>query len=133
VSRTVRVLVVEDEPMIALMIEDAIAALGCEMVGPISSLDEALEAAGREDFDCALLDVNIRGGHVFPVADLLLARGTPFLLSTGYSRSYLPDPLSAAPMLAKPYTSEQLETGIDTLCRRVRDAAAPRTDVVDLQ
>jgi DNA-binding response OmpR family regulator len=123
VSRTVRVLVVEDEPMIALMIEDAIAALGCEMVGPISSLDEAMEAARREDFDCALLDVNIRGGHVFPVTDLLLARGTPFLLSTGYAQSYLPDPLAAAPMLAKPYTSEQLETGIGSLCRRVRDAA----------
>jgi len=79
-----RILVVEDEMLIAVTIEDALMELGCEIVGPVASLDAALDLAGREMLDGAILDVTIRGGTVFPVAEKLLARRIPFVLASGY-------------------------------------------------
>ncbi len=118
-TRTFRVLVVEDEPLIAMVVEDALEALGCEIVGPIAQLDEALDAAGRGNFDCAILDVNIRGGLTYPVATLLVERGYPILLATGYRSGSLPENLSQEGCLAKPYSSTQLEREIRQLCDRV--------------
>ena len=70
-----RILVVEDEMLIAMLIEETLQELGCVVVGPVARLDTALQLASEEALDAAMLDVTIRGGHVYPVAERLLARG----------------------------------------------------------
>jgi CheY-like chemotaxis protein len=79
-------MVVEDEAMIAMIIEDYLTDLGCEVVGPFASVAPALSYLNgpAADVDAALLDVNLGGERVFPVADALRARGTPFAFATGY-------------------------------------------------
>lgn len=114
-----RVFVVEDEPLIAMVIEDAVEALGCEMVRPFAQVDEALAGASSEQFDCAILDVNIRDGLSYPVATYLLDRGYPILLATGYRSISLPEKLTQEQCLAKPYSSSQLEHELRRLCDRV--------------
>lgn len=101
--RDLRVLVVEDEALIAMLLEDALADLNYEMVALASSLDEALDKAGSMEFDIAILDVNLNGLSVFPVAELLLRRQIPFVFSTGYGASGVPEEFRAAPVLAKPF------------------------------
>jgi len=104
-----RIFVVEDEGLIALMIEDMLEDLGCEVAGSVSSVSQALGwlAEGGE-FDGALLDVNLGGEHVFPIAEALAARGSPFAFTTGYGE--IPDPrFAAAPILGKPIRREALE------------------------
>ncbi|WP_345864305.1 response regulator [Sphingomonas qilianensis] len=112
-------LVVEDEPLIAMIIEDAVEALGCEMVGPFADLGSAFEGATSQVFDCAILDVNIRGGLSYPVATYLIDHGYPILLATGYQGSSLPELLAVQQCLAKPYSSAQLEHALRRLCDRV--------------
>ena len=73
-----RVLVVEDEMMVSMLIEDMLSDLGCTVVGPASRLDEAIELANRAELDCAVLDVNLGGQPIFPLADLLREKGAPF-------------------------------------------------------
>ena len=111
-----RVLVVEDEPLIGMVIEDAVEDLGHEVVGPTGKLDEALELATHEPLDFAILDINIRGGNSYPVADMLLQRGLPMLLTTGYSPGNLPERLHEQRRLRKPFTAEQLEAEIRLMC-----------------
>ena len=118
-AHPLRVLVIEDEPLIAIVVEDALEALGCEIVGPIAQLDEAMTAADRGDFDCAILDLNIRGGLSYPVAHLLIERGCPILLATGYRNGSLPASLIQEACIAKPYSSAQLEVEIQRLRDRV--------------
>jgi len=118
-----RVLVVEDEPLIAFDIEHMLEALGCDVLGPVARLADALDLAATERFDCAILDVNVRGGRITPVVEMLLVRGVPLLLSTGYSQYALPASLASQALLAKPYTSEQLEHGLRILCSRVTACA----------
>jgi CheY-like chemotaxis protein len=116
---TFRVLVVEDETIISMEIEDTIEMLGYEMVGPVSQLDEALSLATNGDFDCAILDVNIRGGNTYAVADLLMKRGCPFLLTTGYGDWSLPKHLVGQKRLTKPYSARELEKHLQTLENQV--------------
>lgn len=111
-----RVLVVEDEPLIGMVIENVVEELGHEVVGPIGKLDEALELATHEPLDFAILDINIRGGHSYPVADMLMQRGLPMLLTTGYSPGIIPDRLQEQRRLRKPFTAEQLEAEIRLMC-----------------
>ena len=113
-----RVLVVEDESLVGMEIEDLIEELGHQVVGPIAELQEALEVAANEALCCAILDINIRGGHSYPVADILLERGLPVLLMSGYERQTLPQRLHKEALLAKPFTAEQLNTAIRDLCAR---------------
>lgn len=114
-----RVLIVEDEPMIAMVVEDSIEMLGFQVVGPTAQLEEALALATAGDFDCAILDVNIRGGNSYDVADLLLARGCPFVLATGYSDWSIPQHLVGEKRLTKPYSSRQLEDELRLMHERV--------------
>jgi DNA-binding response OmpR family regulator len=116
---TFRVLVVEDETMISMVIEDTIETLGYQMVGPVAQLDEALSLAINGTFDCAILDVNIRGGDTYAVADILLKRGCPFLLATGYSGSSFPKHLSGQKRLPKPYSMRELEKHLQALAEQV--------------
>ena len=103
-----RVLVVEDETMIAMLVEDMLADLGCAVVGPAHALDAALALAGCEAIDAALLDVNLCGQPVFPVADALRAKGVPMIFATGYGESGLREIDAGAPVLQKPFRAADL-------------------------
>lgn len=111
-----RILVVEDEMLIALMIEETLQGLGCVVVGPVGKLDAAQRLAGAEALDAAVLDVTIRGGHVYPVAERLLARGIPFVLASGYGEWALPEHLRGRPRLTKPFTPRELGEQARALC-----------------
>lgn len=111
-----RVLVVEDEMLIAMSIEETLQGLGCVVVGPVGKLDDALRLAGGEALDAAVLDVTIRGGKVYPVAERLLARGVPFVLASGYGEWALPENLRDRPRLTKPFTPKELGEQARLLC-----------------
>jgi DNA-binding response OmpR family regulator len=104
-----RILVVEDEMLIAIMIEDAVQDSGGKIVGPAATLENALKLAEEEEFDAAILDVTIRGGKVYPVAELLLKRGIPFAFASGYGDWALPEELRDKPRLTKPFTAAALD------------------------
>jgi CheY-like chemotaxis protein len=104
-----RVLVVEDEMMIAMLVEDMLAELGCRVVGPAHALDDALVLARSEHgIDAALLDVNLAGQPVFAVADALREKGVPAVFSTGYGDAGLRDVDRGAPVLQKPFRAGDL-------------------------
>lgn len=104
----VRVLLVEDEPIIAMTAEDMLEELGCTAVATASTLAEALEAVERVDFDIVLLDINLNGIESHPVADRLREAGRPFVVTTGYGS----DAAQGAPVVAKPYRLRDLETAM---------------------
>jgi CheY-like chemotaxis protein len=103
-----RVLVVEDEMMVSMLIEDMLSELGCEIVGPASRLDEAMELAKTAEIDCAVLDVNLGGQPIFPLADLLRERGAPFAFATGYGDAGLREADRGSPVLQKPFRESDL-------------------------
>ena len=103
-----RVLVVEDEMMVSMLIEDMLTDLGCTIVGPASRLDEALQLAGEVELDCAVLDVNLGGQPIFPLADLLREKGAPFAFATGYGDAGLRDVDKGSPVLQKPFRESDL-------------------------
>lgn len=105
----VRVLVVEDEGAIAMMIEEMLEELGCEVVASVARLVTALEIASSAEVDLAILDVNLAGELIFPVADILRDRGIPFLFSTGYGASGLPSEFAQHPVLHKPFSQSDLQ------------------------
>lgn len=98
-----RVLIVEDELLVAMLVEDMLADVGCVVVGPFARLPAALAAARVENVDVALLDVNIAGEMVFPVAHALEERGIPFLFVTGYGQAALPPDRPHWRACAKPF------------------------------
>lgn len=108
VSERLSLLVVEDEVLIALALEDVLVSAGYRVLGPARTLAEALEAVNGGSFDLALLDINLGGDKVFPLADLLAARGRPFVFLTGASGAEVPVHLSDRPLLVKPFTPENL-------------------------
>jgi two-component SAPR family response regulator len=116
-----RVLIVEDEMLIAMTVEDVLQALGCEVVGPVATVEKALKLAQNDMFDAALLDITIRGGKVYPVAEALLARGIPFAFASGYGDWALPEALRDQPRLMKPFTDAQLEEQIISLCNAAKN------------
>lgn len=96
--------------MVAMIIEDTLSDLGCEVVGPMSSIDRALVAARTtERIDGAFLDVNLRGELVYPVAEALTARGIPFAFVTGYGEKGIDARYRSAPVLTKPFLPETVE------------------------
>ncbi|ARP90710.1 hypothetical protein CAL14_10730 [Bordetella genomosp. 9] len=111
-SLDLRVFVVEDDATVALLIEDMLDELGCRVVASIARLSRAFEAADAHDFDVAILDVNVGGEQVFPFAEHLRERGKPFVFSTGYGRAGIPAPLASRPVLAKPFSIEDLARAI---------------------
>jgi DNA-binding response OmpR family regulator len=98
---------VEDEPMIAFALEDMVIEMGYSVVGPAFRLAEALDLAGSERFEAAVLDVNLNEQRSFPVADLLRERGIPFLFATGYAEGGV-GWTGEATVIAKPYSRDQL-------------------------
>jgi DNA-binding response OmpR family regulator len=105
-----RILLVEDELLVAMLLESILEDENCTTVGPYSDLGSALDAAHRETVDAALLDVNLAGKMVFPVAEVLASRGIPFLLLSGYGTKALPPERSHWPVCGKPFQAEELLT-----------------------
>ena len=104
-----RVLLVEDENLVALLLEDMLAELGHTVIGPVARLNKALEMAQQEAFDVAILDININGGDTYPVADALASRDIPFVFSTGYGKNSLRPPYNDCPTLQKPFRQDDLK------------------------
>ena len=100
-----RVLIVEDESLVAMLLETILEDMGCTPVGPAANIDEGLKlATDGERLDGALLDVNVAGRQVFPVAEALKERGIPFVFSTGYGEGGLPDEWRGQRTIQKPFT-----------------------------
>ena len=114
-----RVLVVEDEMMVSMLIEDMLEDLGCKVVGPASRLEEAIELANSVELDCAVLDVNLGGQPIFPLADLLREQGAPFAFATGYGDARLRDADKGSPVLQKPFREGDLARILGELLPRV--------------
>jgi CheY-like chemotaxis protein len=104
----VRVLIVEDEMFISMLLEDLLSELGYEPAGPVARLEEALTAARGETFDVALLDVNLNGKATYAVADIFAERGIPFIFSTGYGAGGIPEAYRQRPVLTKPFRRADL-------------------------
>ncbi len=103
-----RILLVEDELLISCLLEDMLEDLGCTLVGPASRVDQALRLVTGEAIDAVILDVSLDQQLSYPVADALVARGIPFLFSTGYDRDRLRDGYRSFAMLQKPFHPSEL-------------------------
>jgi DNA-binding NtrC family response regulator len=108
VTSTRSILIVEDEPLIAMMLEDFILSLGHEVRGPCESVEEALAAIKGDGFDIAILDVNLKGESVWPVATALRELGIPFVLATGGHVEPPPAEFRDVAMIEKPYTLDRV-------------------------
>ena len=117
------ILVVEDEAMIGMMLEDFLDALGYRLHGVAGSIEEASAFARAGGFDAAILDCNLRGEKVWPVAEILTEQGIPFVFATGGSADDVPTSLSDRPALAKPFTLGSVER---VLGRLLADTANPQ-------
>ena len=115
--RSPRVLVVEDQMLVALEIVSLLEDLGCEPVGPVGHVQTAMLAVTKEPLDAALLDVDLDGESVEPIADFLSRRGIPFALVTGYARDRLPARLRDCPYVAKPFTFADVRAAVLVLFR----------------
>ncbi len=111
-----RILVVEDEALIAAMVEDMLKDLGAVVVGPASTIEKGLALAGSEAIDVALLDVNVRDQRIDPVADVLRGRGIPMLFATGYGSNIFADKRTCS-WIDKPYTQETLASALAKVLR----------------
>jgi DNA-binding NtrC family response regulator len=107
-----RLLIVEDEYLIRLLLEDMLVELGYTIVTVASSLDEGKKAAQTAEIDLAILDVNIDGQQVFPIADILRGRKLPFIFITGYGARGLPEAYRDTPTLQKPFQMQDLEATV---------------------
>jgi len=104
-----RVLVVEDEAAISLLLEDMLLDFGCEVVGPAARLAAALDAVRTQTLDLAILDVNVAGEPIYPVAEALAQKGIPFVFSTGYGSAGIKDAYRDRPVLQKPFAQHDLK------------------------
>ncbi len=103
-----RVLIVEDEYLVAQLIEEFLEDCGCSVIGPCGSVASALVAVETDTFDLAVLDVNLRGEKVYPVAELLAERHIPFLFLSGYGEEAVPPDHSDWKVCSKPFRSKEL-------------------------
>lgn len=111
-----RVLVVEDEALVAMLVEDALLDAGASVIGPAATVAEALALLEQESPEAAVLDLNLAGETSTPVADALAARGVPFVVATGYGAEGLPPGHASVPVLAKPYDPDELTAALSRLC-----------------
>jgi DNA-binding response OmpR family regulator len=112
-AKGLRVFVVEDEPMIRMLIVDMLEELGCRVAAEGGDVEEAAELAQSTDFDLAILDVNLKGKLITPVAELIRARGRPIIFATGYGSEGVPEEFRDLPALQKPFQLETLAALID--------------------
>jgi DNA-binding response OmpR family regulator len=114
-----RVLVVEDEPLVSMLVEDELRDAGAEVMGPVPSVGDALRlieaAAADGGLSAAVLDINLDGQRVGPVADRLAALGVPFLFATGYGENCDTGGHGTAPVMSKPFPPERLVAAVEAL------------------
>jgi DNA-binding NtrC family response regulator len=113
-ARKCRVLIVEDEAAISILMEDMLVDLGVEIGGSASRLDPALQLAREADLDAAIVDINIGGVQSYPVADLLRSRGIPVIFATGYGSSVLPERFKSCRILNKPFDQHRFSEALHT-------------------
>jgi CheY-like chemotaxis protein len=107
-----KVLVVEDEMMIAMLIEDMLDEFGCRLVGPATSVPRALELIAKEQVEVAVLDLNLDGKDTYAIADALCQKGVPFIFATGYGLTGVRGEYENRPVLQKPFQARELETAL---------------------
>lgn len=108
-----RVLIVEDESLVAMLLETILEDMDCLPVGPAANVDDGeILARDTADLDAALLDVNVAGRQVFPVAEVLKARGVPFVFSTGYGEGGLPEEWRGQATIQKPFTEAAIRDAL---------------------
>ena len=107
------ILIVEDEPLIAMMLEDFLESLGHNVAGSCDNVAEAMAAVERGGFDVAILDVNLKGETVWPVATRLRAGGVPFVIASGGHVDPPPAEFASVPLIEKPYTVDRVTPAID--------------------
>jgi DNA-binding response OmpR family regulator len=107
-----RILVIEDESMVSMLIEDTLVDMGCVVVALASRFDDGLAKAQTLAFDAAILDVNLAGERSFGIAEALRIRKVPFIFATGYGMTSIPEPLRNAPILQKPFSPAELERAL---------------------
>jgi CheY-like chemotaxis protein len=112
------VLIVEDESLISMMLEDFLESLGHKVAGTCETVSDALERVEQGGFDVAIIDVNLNGERVWPVADRLAARGIPYVLATGGHIEPPPAAHAGAPVLSKPFTLDAIEPVLAEACGR---------------
>jgi CheY-like chemotaxis protein len=112
-----RVLVVEDEMMIRMLLEGMLEDLGHSVAAEAGTIDEALALAKKADFDIALLDVNLNGKPITPVVQILVNRSLPFIFASGYGQRGVPDAYRGSPTLQKPFQVEALAEAIKAASR----------------
>lgn len=110
------ILVVEDEALVAMLLEDALADAGCRILGPAPSVEQALALLKHDRPDAAVIDLNLGGETSAPIADVLAALGIPFLVATGYGAEGLPPGHESAMVLTKPYDPTELIESLSILC-----------------
>lgn len=112
-----RILVVEDEPLISMMAEDMLEEMGCVVAGTARDTRGTLSLAQSQLPDCVLLDVHLADGDSYGLADALLSEGIPVIFSTGDTRADMPRSYDGHPCLSKPFTFEQLRSGLERALR----------------
>ena len=115
-----RILVVEDELMIRMLLQDMLADLGHTLAGEAGRIDEAIALAKQSEFDIAILDVNLNGQPISPVVEVLVERGLPFVFATGYGQRGVPEPYRQTPTLQKPFQVDALARAIDAATATAR-------------
>jgi CheY-like chemotaxis protein len=116
-----RVLLIEDEPLIAMEIGSQLKSAGCEVVGPAETVESARQLIAVMSFDAALVDANLAGSPVDELVAALMKKDIPFTFATGYGRDALPLGFRDAPVLTKPFSQDELFTGITNLVRDRRN------------
>lgn len=114
-----RVLVVEDEYLVAMLVEDMLEGLGYEVAQVAPTLEAATDAARNASFEVAILDINLNGNHSAPIADILIARRIPFIFATGYGPAGLDGRYADTPTLQKPFYEEDLKRLLDEVTEQV--------------
>lgn len=110
-----RILLVEDEALVAMLLEDIVIELGGIVVGPEAQLDLAIASAETAVIDAAILDINLHGNRSYGVADALRLRGVPFAFATGYGESGVDPAHRGVPVLIKPYTGQDVARALEQL------------------
>jgi len=116
-----RILVVEDEPMIRMLLDGMLADLGYTMTAEAGGIEEALALAKQAEFDIAILDVNLNGRPITPVVEILIQRGLPFVFASGYGQRGVPEAYRMNPTLEKPFHAEALAQALEAVAPKAAD------------
>lgn len=124
----VRIVVVEDESLVSMLLEDMLGDLGCTVVAAASELDEAMAKLSSTAYDAVILDVNLNGARTFAIAEMLARNGMPFVFSTGYGADGIPEHLRAVPIMSKPFSRRDVERGLAAALNAANSSSSKRAE-----